>query len=153
MMAFLLVVSFDNGSAQLFLILLLNLVNIIYYAKVQPYAHIHWKQYNNYIILHNLASVSLIIICIIILELRNTYFTYDTRVTFGNIIAGLVMYSFTVNIIYFFFRAYHWYHDNVWRPFVATDMFMENYTIQYWDYKKAYDELDKEEKKKSGRRE
>lgn len=143
MLAFFLVVAYDNGAAQLFLVLLLNLINFIYFAKVMPYAHIHGKQYNNYITLHNLVAVSLIILCMIILELRNTYFSYDARVAIGNAIAVLVIYSFTANLIYFLFRAYHWYHDNVWRPFVATEMFLENYTLQYWDYKKVYDEVDK----------
>lgn len=120
MIAFLVVVSYENGAAQLILILLLNLINIIYFTKIKPYAHIHGKQYNNYIVLHNLVAVSLIIMCMIILQIRNTYFSYDARVAIGNAIAALVVYSFTANLIYFLFRSYHWYHDNVWRPFVAT---------------------------------
>ena len=41
------VVSFDKGVVQLFLILLLNLLNIIYFAVIKPYYHKHHKFNNN----------------------------------------------------------------------------------------------------------
>lgn len=41
LIAFSVVVAYNNGSAQLFLLLLFTLLNIIYFAIVKPYIHIH----------------------------------------------------------------------------------------------------------------
>lgn len=71
--------------------------------------------------------------------MRNTAFSYDQRIIIGNVIAAVLVYAITVNTGYFMWRAYLWYHDHVWRPFVFSDLFKENYTLQYWDYKKQYD--------------
>lgn len=62
-----LVVAFDKGAAQLFLLLLVNIINFVYFIVVKPYYHIHHRQYNNSLVLHNLACFSLIIVCMIIL--------------------------------------------------------------------------------------
>lgn len=80
----------------------------------------------------------------------NTAISYDNRLLIGNVVAALVMYSMTANVLYFGFRTYHWYHEHVWRPFVFSELFRENYTLQYWDYKKEYEQVDKENKTKSG---
>jgi hypothetical protein len=61
------VVSFDKGVVQLFLILLLNLLNIIYFAVIKPYYHKHHKQYNNYFMIHNLVTYSIIVLLLAIL--------------------------------------------------------------------------------------
>lgn len=136
MIAFVLVVAFDNGAAQLFLMLLLTLLNIIYYAAVKPYIHISEKQYNNYLVLFNLVLFSCIVIVMAALQLQSNSLSYSSRVIMGSVLAGLVILSMTVNAIYFIFRAWGWYHDYVWKPFVYSEVFKENYTLQYWDYKK-----------------
>lgn len=138
LIALFLAVAFSNGTAQLFMILLLNLLNIVYFAIVKPYIQIPEKQYNNYVVLHNLVLFSLIIIGMIILQLQNNAFSYDIKILIGNIIAGLVVYSMTANTIYFAFRVYNWYYTNLWKPFVLSEIFKENYTLQYWDYTKHF---------------
>lgn len=40
MIAFVIVVGYQNAAAQLFLMLLLTLLNIIYFAAIKPYIHI-----------------------------------------------------------------------------------------------------------------
>ena len=67
LIAVFLVAASDKGAAQLFLILLLNLLNLIYFGKIKPYFHVHHRQYNNYLVIHNLISFSLIIAGMIIL--------------------------------------------------------------------------------------
>ena len=138
LIAIFLVASFDKGAAQLFLVLLITVINMVYFAVIKPYYHAHHRHYNNYLVLHNLVLFSFIVVSMIILELQNTALTYDNRVLIGDIMAGLIIYSMSVNVLYFLFMTYHWYHENVWRPFVFSDLFKENYTLQYWDYKKEY---------------
>jgi hypothetical protein len=147
------VITFEKGAAQLFLVMLLTLLNMIYFAVIKPYYHVHHRQYNNYLVLHNSAVFILIVAGMIVLEMQNTSLSYDNRVLIGDIIAALVVYSMTANMLYFLFRTYQWYHEHVWRPFVFTELFKENYTLQYWDYKKEYEALDKQKVGKTGNRE
>lgn len=72
----------------------------------------------------------------IILELQSSSLSYDNRVLVGNVIAALVTYILTANMLYFGWRTYLWYHEHVWKPFVYSELFKNNYTLQYWDYTK-----------------
>ena len=152
LIVFMLVVAFDNPAAQLVLLMLVAILNIVYFAVFRPYIHIPEEQYNNWAVLHNLSCFMLIMVAMLILQVRSTYFSYDERVMIGNIITGFVMYSMTANVIYFLYRTYRWYFEQIWKPFVYSDLFKENYTLQYWDYTKDYDQVAEERKKNSGKK-
>lgn len=64
LIAFLLVVSFGNGAAQLFLLIAVTIGNVIYYFVVKPYVHYHKHYYNNYLVIHNL--ICFVLICLIL---------------------------------------------------------------------------------------
>lgn len=94
----------------------------------------------------------MIMAAMLVLQVLNIKLTYDERIAVGNLIAGLVIYAVTVNALYFTFRTYNWYHENVWKPFVYSELFKENYTLQYWEYKEVYEKEDEDRHKNSGRK-
>lgn len=50
------------------------------------------------------------------------------------------MYGVTVNFGYFVYRTYNYYYDNVWKVFVETDLFKDNYNLEYLELSKKYAE-------------
>lgn len=56
----------------------------------------------------------------------------------------MVIWGFLVNIVYFIFRSYNYYHEQVWKRFVRSDFFRVNYVVEHLDWSKEYE---KEEKK------
>lgn len=60
----------------------------------------------------------------------------DTRVMICNIVVVLIIEGFSVNIVYFFFRTYNFYHHYVWKTFVRSDMFKINYTLEHLEWTK-----------------
>jgi hypothetical protein len=67
LIAIFIVAAYDKGTVQLFLILIANLINLIYFIKIKPYYQIQQKQYNNNIMIHNLISFIIIITLMIVL--------------------------------------------------------------------------------------
>lgn len=134
-----LVIGFENGTSQLFLILVIAIANLIYFIVAMPYIHSPHKQYNNYLVLFNQAIYLLLVGVMAILKLQETVFPKATRVLMGDIMCGIIITGATINAIYFTFRTYEWYMEYVWRPFTNTEIFKENYTIQYWEYQKQYE--------------
>lgn len=55
-----------------------------------------------------------------ILQLQANALSYDNRVIVGSVITGLVVFVVTANVVYFIFRAWGWYHEYVWKPFVYS---------------------------------
>ena len=43
----------------------------------------------------------------------------------------LLIYGITVNIVYFIYRTYNFYFETVWKPFVRSEMFKDNYTVEH----------------------
>ena len=89
--------------------------------------------------IHNLLLYSLIVIALLVFNMNVNVLSYANKILVGDIIAGLVVYSATVNLIYMGVRAQKWYARYIWKPFVYTEMFQENYTLQYWKYKEEYE--------------
>ena len=56
------------------------------------------------------------------------------------VISVVVMYGVTVNFGYFVYRTYNYYYDNVWKVFVETDLFKDNYNLEYLELSKKYAE-------------
>ena len=136
LIAFFLLVCFETATAQLFLILLLTVINLIYFAAIRPYIYCPYNiQYNNRIMIHNLIMYSLIVVALLVFNMNLNVLSYVNKILIGDIIAGLVIYSATVNFIYMLVRAQKWYARYMWKPFVFTEIFQENYTLQYWKYK------------------
>lgn len=128
-------------------------MNLVYFSAIRPYVHCPYNvQYNNRMVIHNLLIFSFIVIAILVFNMNLNVLSYEHKILIGDILAGLIIYSATVNFIYMGVRAQKWYSRYIWKPFVFTEMFQENYTLQYWDYKKEYEKEEKEEKEKSGRR-
>ena len=150
--AFLVTVSFENSAAQLVLLMLITILNGLYFIVFKPYVHIAGEQYNNNMCIHNMVAYLLILTTMFLLDVLSNSLSYDQRVMLGNIVAALVVYSMTANVVYFAFRVYNWYFYNVWQVFVYSDLFKDNYTLQYWEYTKQYDAAKNDRKKNSGKR-
>jgi len=116
-----LVVAFDSPTAQLFLILLMNILMLVYFIAVRPYVlePRNW-QYNNRITIHNYICFSILVILIVVYNTNYNVISYTDRVLIGDIIAGFIIYSATINFIYMLIRAQNWYARHIWKPFVMT---------------------------------
>lgn len=129
----LLLATFSQPTAQLFILLFLTLLNLIYSIVVKPYFYSSYLfLHNNKITIHNLLIYTLIIIVILGFTFNYNIITYQNRVLIGDIIAGLILECITVNLVYMIARGQKWYERNLWKKFVGTEMFQENYTVQYW---------------------
>ena len=80
----------------------------------------------------------LIVIVILVFNMNYNTLPYADRILIGDIIAGLIIYSVTANLIYLGLRAERWYGRHLWKPFVLSEIFQENYALQYWNFKKEY---------------
>ena len=116
-----LVAAFDQASAQLFLILAVNVLLIIYFIAIKPYIHSsHLRHYNNNVTIHNLFCFSILIIIIIAYNMNYNSISYASRLLIGDIICYFIIYSATANFIYMGVRSYLWYYRKVWKPFSQT---------------------------------
>jgi hypothetical protein len=82
-------------------------------------------------------------VVLLIFVFMNSQLTTSVKVLIGDIICGIIIEGATVNIIYFTFRTYNYHHEKTWKPFVRSDLFRINYTIEYLEWTKSYDEKEK----------
>jgi hypothetical protein len=65
--------------------------------------------------IHNLIVITIIDIVLLVFVFLYSQLPTDTKVLIGNVICGLILYGATINIIYFFYRTYNFYHHYVWK--------------------------------------
>jgi hypothetical protein len=82
----------------------------------------------------------LIEVVLLVLAFMNSQLTMDSKITIGNVVCALIMEGATVNIIYFIYRFYNYYHHCFWKEFVRTDLFRINYTVEHLEWTKEYDQ-------------
>ncbi len=75
--------------------------------------------------------ISVIYIALLIFVFLYSGLSIDKRVLIGDAICGIIIEGFTVNIIYFYFRTYNYYHHHIWKTFVRSDFFRINYIIEH----------------------
>lgn len=121
------IAAYETPMIQLFTILSLTILALGYFIYSKPYIQIPLKQYNNYLTIVNLSVFCIVIACMIILHMGGL--DYQNKLLVGYIAAGFVAGIFTINFIYFVWRTYLWYHNNIWRFFILTDMFRDNYVV------------------------
>ena len=80
-----------------------------------------------------MAVITLTLILILIFKVQMSSMTSESRKSFGSGICLSIVYGLTSNLIYFAFRTYNFYFDNVWRKFVESDLFKENYTLEHFE--------------------
>ena len=80
-------------------------------------------------IVHNMVVVSLILIVILAFKIQMNSLSSDTKNLMGTIICILTLYGLISNLIYFIYRSYNYYFENLWKKFVQTELFKENYTV------------------------
>ena len=70
--------------------------------------------------IHNLVMFCLIVIVVLVFNLNYNTLVYTDRLLIGDIIAGLIIYSITANLIYMVLRTEKWYERHLWKPFVLS---------------------------------
>lgn len=83
------------------------------------------------VIIHNMFVVSLILIVILVFKIQVNSLSSETKNYVGISICILTLYGLISNLIYFIYRAYNYYFENVWKVFVQTELFKDNYTIEH----------------------
>lgn len=121
------VAAYEYPKIQLFTLLSLTILILGYFIYSKPYIQIPLKQYNNYLTILNLSVFCIIITCMIILHMAGL--NYEHKLLVGYIASGFVAAILTINFGYFCWRTYLWYHNNIWRFFILTDMFRDNYVV------------------------
>lgn len=113
--AFFLAVSFSNPVIQIILLILINIAYIVYFIVKKPFFSVKKREFNNEMYIHNLIVATLIDLVLLIFVFLYSQLETTTKILIGNVICGLILYGATVNIIYFFYRTYNFYHHYVWK--------------------------------------
>ena len=80
-------------------------------------------------IVHNMAVITLTLVIIMIFKVQMNTMSSESKNSMGLGICLMIVYGLTSNFLYFAYRTYHYYFDNIWRKFVESDLFKENYTL------------------------
>lgn len=143
--AIFMVASFDNPLAQLLLLLAIEICRLGYYAKVQPYIYKKNKyMLKNWLAIANNAMMSLILIAMTIFEIKYTQLSQADRVMLGDVACYLITLLLTYNVLFLCYRFYEEWHFKVWRPFVYSDCFKENFPIEHFAFIEEYENEKKE---------
>jgi hypothetical protein len=132
--------GYENVIVQIFFIIVVNLIYAIYLLVKKPYIRVGWKQFTSEIIVHNMAVITLTLILILIFKVQMSSMTTEGRNSLGLGICLSIVYGLTSNLVYFAYRTYNFYFDNIWTKFVSSDLFKENYTLEHFDLVKKYSE-------------
>ncbi len=112
--------AYDNIIVQIFFFVLTNLIYSIYLVIKKPYIRIGWKEFTSEMIVHNMMIVSLILIVILVFKIQLNSLSSDAKNLMGTVICLIVSYGLISNFIYFSYRTYTFYFQNVWKKFVQT---------------------------------
>ncbi len=127
---------------QIFFFILANVIYSIYLVMKKPYIRIGWRVFTTEVIVHNVIVISLILIVILAFKIQVNSLSSGEKSLMGTVICLLVLYGMVSNFVYFVYRTYNYYFDNVWKLFVKTEMFKENYTVEHYELVKKYTEMD-----------
>lgn len=72
-----------------------------------------------------------------------TQLATSVKVMIGDVICAIIIEGAVVNIIYFAFRTYNFHHEKTWKPFVRSELFRLNYTVEHLKWVKEYEEKEK----------
>lgn len=125
-------VAFANPIVQVFLLILLNIVFGIYFIAKRPFFAIGKKEFNNIVYSHNLIVIVIILIILMAFSILNTQLSQGNRVLIGDIIVAFVIYGITANLAYLIYRFYQYAFTNWWKPFVKSELFALNYTVEHF---------------------
>ena len=70
----------------------------------------------------------------------------------GNILCGVIIAGLSFNLLVFLFKIKEWYFEALWKWFIKTDLFRENYTVEHLELSAEYEKIDKEMLGKTGNR-
>lgn len=73
--------------------------------------------------------ITLTLLLILIFKVQMNSMSSNDKNNMGLGICLIVVYGLTSNFIYFVYRTYNYYFDNVWRIFIESDIFKNNYTV------------------------
>ncbi len=95
---------------------------------------------NHNLIINNLLHIIANVIFIVFV-LRYNDITADERKLIGNILCGVVIFGLTFNLLVFLFKIKEWYYEYLWKWFIKTELFRENYTVDYVELSREYEEI------------
>lgn len=136
--------SFDNPVIQLILMMLVKIALLVYIGVRRPMFSVRTREYNNEIYMHNLAVLLVVELVLLIMVFLQAQLSSSVKILVGNIVCALFIEGLLVNLGYFYFRTYNYYHHNFWKRFVRSDLFRINYTLEHLEWTADYD---KEEQK------
>jgi drug/metabolite transporter (DMT)-like permease len=110
--------AYENVIVQIFFIIVVNLLYAIYLLLKKPYIRVGWKKFTSEMIVHNMAVITLTLMLILIFKVQMSSMTPEGRNSFGLGICLSIVYGLTSNLVYFAYRTYNFYFDNIWRKFV-----------------------------------
>lgn len=133
--AIFIVACFKNPLAQLLLNLALTIILLGYNIKVQPYIYKRGKyMVRNWLTYANITMMILIQLTLIIFQIKYTQLEKPDRVIIGDVACYLITFTITYNIIWLIYRFYDEWHHRVWRPFVYSECFKDNFPIEHFAY-------------------
>ncbi len=93
--------------------------------------------------------ITLTLLLILIFKIQMNTMSSDAKNNMGLAICLIVVYGITSNFLYFAYRTYNYYFENVWKVFVNSDMFKENYTVEHYELVRKYTEKEELLKKQT----
>lgn len=139
------VASFDNPLAQLLLVLAIELCRLGYFIRVKPYIYKKNKyMLRNWLSIANAVVVSFVLIALTVFQVKYTQLSQADRVTLGDVACYLITFLLTYNFVFFGYRFYEEWHYKVWRPFVYSECFKENFPIEHFAFIEEYENEKKE---------
>lgn len=124
-----LVMAFGNPVIQLILIMLLNVAYLVYIVIKKPFFRVPSREYNHQIYIHNISVLIIMEFILLIFVFLRTGLDTNSKILICNFVVATIIWGFIVNIIYFVFRTYHFYHHFVWKTLVRSDFFRINYIV------------------------
>ena len=67
-----------------------------------------------------MVVVSLILLIVLVFKIQLNSLSLDAKNYIGLGICILILYGLVANLVYFIYRCYNYYFDNVWKNFVQT---------------------------------
>lgn len=124
------VACFNKALAQLLLVLAVEVVRFGYIIFTRAYIYKKGKfMLRNWLAIANIVIISFIVVALIIFDVKYMQLAEATRVILGDVACYLIAVLITYNLVFLCYRFYEEWHYRVWRPFVYSECFKNNFPI------------------------